>query len=201
MSELDLLREALTNENEAERDGIKYVFMDADTVYRFANNRMKKVSKSLINKALKTKPEKQSENEKRSFEQSENENEQHETKSKKKKINKKQLIIEEEEENEEPEFEPEPKRKIKKMNKTSNKPPQSLPFELSEYYENKYKLEHMTQEMEHLNQKITKLKHYKHLINKLTGGEIEDLPNTTTQQTQPQDNTTNKAINYDIFDF
>ena len=51
--ELQLLAEALNNGSEAEADGVKYVFMDENTVYRFENNRMKKVAAGLIKKANK----------------------------------------------------------------------------------------------------------------------------------------------------
>ena len=53
MSELNLLIECINTEGEAEDGGIKYIYMDADTIYRFENNRMKKISKTLINKARK----------------------------------------------------------------------------------------------------------------------------------------------------
>ena len=51
--ELILLNQCLNSEGEADNGTVKFVYMDDSTVYRFENNRMKKVSKTLINKAKK----------------------------------------------------------------------------------------------------------------------------------------------------
>ena len=60
--------------------------------------------------------------------------------------------------------------------------------DLDTYYSNKHKMEYMEQEMNRLNQKISKLKHYKAIVNKMSYGEIDDLPtsNVTQQQQQQQ---------------
>ena len=52
MSELNLLAECISTEGDAENSaGVKYIYMDPDTIYRFENNRMKKVNKATITKA------------------------------------------------------------------------------------------------------------------------------------------------------
>ena len=54
MSELELLIDVLTNQTESEADGVKYIYMDESTVYRFENNKMKKVSASMLKRARKS---------------------------------------------------------------------------------------------------------------------------------------------------
>ena len=51
--DLQLLVETLQNKQEAEADGVKFIYMDDSTIYRFENNRMKKVSAALLKKANK----------------------------------------------------------------------------------------------------------------------------------------------------
>ena len=206
MSDIQLLRECLNSQSEAESGGVKFVYMDDNTVYRFENNRMKKVSKALINKAKQAdnatkqkrgrKPAKQIiEND-----ESEEENEEEIIKPIKtiKQSKRVKPIIDDEEEQEEEIIKP--TKTIKPTKRTKQPKPDINPanIDLNEYYHNKNKMEFMTQEMERMNKKITKLKQYKSMFNRLNGGEY-DIQDTQPKQTdQPiPDNT--KIINDSLF--
>lgn len=179
--ELQLLAEALNNGSEAEADGVKYVFMDENTVYRFENNRMKKVAAGLIKKANKLikarqqgerveevdddpppkpKPKKKQPKPSRSLETDDDEGEQAD------------------DEESEPDAKP-----IKKINKRLKKEVNSTPtVDLNEYYHTKNKLEFMTLELDRLNNKVSKLKQYKSIVNKITGGEYDQPTQYNEQQ-------------------
>ena len=191
MSELDLLCQAIQTQDTVESGDVKFLYMDENTIYRFQNNKMKPISKTLMNKAKKyiqqqQKPAK--------------------AKKTRQQPKRKTETIEEEEESNEDIEEPnevmteevnetKPMKKTNKLNK-SKQPKKEVvmnefqnPYNISldEYYNNKNRMEFMTREMERMNNKITKLKQYKTIINKLTGGgEIDDLPTQPQQQQQQQ---------------
>ena len=212
MSELDLLCECLSTEGEAEGGGVKFVWMDENTVYRFENNRMKKIGKQLLNKARKeiTKRNKVQQLKEQAADDEDSEDEKPRKKSKKvKKQDREELEDDEmfpkpkkirrniesidddfdEAEDEREENERPSKRGKKQLTKTS-KTSAALPsVDLDEYYDNKHRMEYMTLEITRLNNKIGKLKQYKSIVNKLTGGEIDDLPQSRQQQAPEADET------------
>lgn len=206
MSDIQLLRECLNSQSEAEAGGVKFVYMDDNTVYRFENNRMKKVSKALINKAKSADNATKTKRGRRSTKQimenddmeEEQEQEQEEMIKPIKQVRRaKQIkpIITEEEEQEEM-IKPTKQVRRPKQPKTDINAPN---IDLNEYYHTKNKMEFMTQEMERMNKKITKLKQYKSMFNRLNGGEydIQD----TQQMTQPKQTIPDNAkiINDNLF--
>ena len=208
MSDIQLLRECLNSQSEAEAGGVKFVYMDDNTVYRFENNRMKKVSKALINKAKQadntTKP-KRGRKAKQLIEPDDMEEEQNEedeepikTIKKVKRVKQIKPII-----NDEEEQEPEPIKPIKQPKRPKQIKQDINPanIDLNEYYHNKNKMEFMTQEMERMNKKITKLKQYKSMFNRLNGGEydIQDTQQITQPKQAIPDNTNTKIINDSLF--
>lgn len=206
MSDIQLLRECLNSQSEAEAGGVKFVYMDDNTVYRFENNRMKKVSKALINKAksadntTKTRRGRRSmkqmmENDDMEEEQEQEQEEMIKPIKQVKRAKQPQSIITEEEEQEEI-IKPTKQVRRAKQPKTDINAPN---IDLNEYYHTKNKMEFMTQEMERMNKKITKLKQYKSMFNRLNGGEydIQD----TQQMTQPKQTIPDNAkiINDNLF--
>lgn len=209
MSELDLLCECITTEGEAEGGGVKFIYMDEGTIYRFENNRMKKISKQLINKAKReiTKKQKipqlqqtQQVQQQDDNEDDDNINERKPTKTKRSKKQVKPVVTYDSEEDDddevddEPEPIPQPKatkaRKGRQLRRTLAQENLISPsIDLDEYYSNKHKMEYMTNEINRLNGKIGKLKQYKSIVNKLTGGEIDDLPNSGMNQQMQMQNT------------
>ena len=180
--ELQLLAEALNNGSEAEADGVKYVFMDENTVYRFENNRMKKVAAGLIKKANKLIKTRQ---------QGERVDEVDDDPPPKPKPKKKQpkpsrsLEADDEEGEQADDEESEPDAKpIKKINKRLKKEVNNTTptVDLNEYYHTKNKLEFMTLELDRLNNKVSKLKQYKSIVNKITGGEYDQPAQYNEQQ-------------------
>ena len=217
MADIQLLRECLNSQSEAEAGGVKFVYMDDNTVYRFENNRMKKVSKALINKAKQAdnttktkrgrKPKQLMEIEREDTEEEETE-EIRPTKIVKQAKRAKPVIVADDEEEQENEVlsyaKPEIIKPVKQAKRTKQTKPDINPanIDLNEYYHNKNKMEFMMQEMERMNKKITKLKQYKSMFNRLNGGEydIQD----TQQMTQPTSNKQNapenaKIINDSLF--
>ena len=205
MSELDLLCQAIQTQETVESNGVKFVYMDENTIYRFQNNKMKAISKSLLNKARKAIEQQTSNNSsinKKKRKQS--------TKTKSSKTKQREREIEDstdeedinefnnEEEEEEYEEPVKPIKPIKQSNKQANKQSankklkqtsfnESNSISLDEYYNNKNRMEYMNREMERLTNKITKLKQYKAIVNKITGGgEIDELPTSTTQSSISQ---------------
>ena len=191
MSELNLLIECINTEGEAEAGGVKYIYMDENTVYRFENNRMKKISKTLINKARKasgqtedaesipSKPKKSKP-------------------MKTKKVKQPEPVEEEDTIEEEEVVEPTPPKPVSKPK--SLRRVQRVPdfnafnsnINLDEYYNNKNKMEYMNLEITRLNNKVHKLKQYKAIVNKLTGNEfdIPDSPIAVQQSIQPSSSST-----------
>lgn len=206
--ELQLLAEALNNGSEAEADGVKYVFMDENTVYRFENNRMKKVAAGLIKKANKLIKARQ---------QGERVEEVDDDPPPKPKPKKKQpkpsrcLETDDDEGEQADDEESEPDAKpIKKINKRLKKEVNSTPtVDLNEYYHTKNKLEFMTLELDRLNNKVSKLKQYKSIVNKITGGEYDqpaqyNEPQTlapSPPQAEPQQSANGKRYNDGLFMF
>lgn len=206
--ELQLLAEALNNGSEAEADGVKYVFMDENTVYRFENNRMKKVAAGLIKKANKLNKARQ---------QGERVEEVDDDPPPKPKPKKKQpkpsrcLETDDDEGEQADDEESEPDAKpIKKINKRLKKEVNnSTPtVDLNEYYHTKNKLEFMTLELDRLNNKVSKLKQYKSIVNKITGGEYDQPAQYNEQQAlapppqaEPQQSANGKRYNDGLFMF
>ena len=227
-NEIHLLAEALSTNGEAEAGGVKYIYMDDSTIYRFENNRMKKVSAAMIKKAQKVlstqgnlpndikdkaKPTKKSATKKST------------TKSRKRQV------LDEEEECPEPDVEPneeeednadynppsKPKKQVqspKSTTKSSSKKSSkasvdsSSIVDLNEYYNNKNKMEFMSIEIERLNNKVNKLKQYKSIVNKITGGEFDiTQPQAQSQfivppqqaQQQFEQSSVRRKINDDLF--
>ena len=187
-NDLQLLCNALSTQGEAEGDGVKYIWMDNDTVYRFENNRMKKVSKAMLNKANKL-----------ILQQNSIPGQQPPKKTRGRKAAQQptpqpQPIMGnayDEEEEDEPEPEPEPlpppKPKRTRKPKTPSVPaPTPSTIDLNEYWQVKNKNEYMTNEIDRLNHKVSKLKQYKSIVNKLTGGEYDPVEPPTPMQSQPQ---------------
>ena len=193
MSELELLIDVLNNQTESEADGVKYIYMDESTVYRFENNKMKKVSASMLKRARKSIETLNKQQSKQ-----------------KKPVKPKQQPVEEEsealsrygeeideqeqiDEVEEPIEEPKPiKKQIKR--EPSRKPineTQQQNIDLSEYWQTKARLEYQEQELNRYKSKVDKLKHYKSIVNRLTGGEY-DSSNEYVQPVQQQQQPTSK---------
>lgn len=219
MSELDLLCQAIQTQETVESNGVKFVYMDENTIYRFQNNKMKAISKSLLNKARKAIEQQTSNNSsinKKKRKQS--------TKTKSSKTKQREIedstdeedINEFNNEEEEEEYEEpvKPIKPIKQANKQANKQSankklkqtsfnESNSISLDEYYNNKNRMEYMNREMERLTNKITKLKQYKAIVNKITGGgEIDELPtnsSSTNQSTNQTQYYQQKQINDSLF--
>ena len=82
--------------------------------------------------------------------------------------------------------------------------------DLNEYYNNKNRMEFMQAEMDRLQTKVNKLKQYKTLMNKITGGEYDIQPVQPMyeeqqlppqQQSQPMYTRGGRKINDDLFSF
>ena len=188
-SELEAIGQALSN-GEAEFGTAKFIQMDDDTVYRFENNRMKKVSKTTINKAKKL-AAKLAQSQALGNDGGLDGDEQVSTASSKRtkkqtKKTKKQQIVASDDENEDEmgdesmanesieEDEPIPQPKPRKQTRTKTSRNAIVPdVDLNEYYNMKNKLEYMSQDNERLNQKVKKLRTYKELFNKVSGFEYE----------------------------
>ena len=199
-NELQLLAEAISTNGEAESNGVKYIYMDDSTVYRFENNRMKKVSTTLLKKARtlissqdKPKQQPKAKTSKKSRVKQEQEQEQEQD--------------EPEPEQDEPEQEPEqdeqeqPKRELRSKPKTripkTTNPTSStaVNIDLNEYYNNKNKMEYMMKEMDRLNNKVNKLKQYKSIVNRITGGEYDQ----STPEPTPVSYATTRRVRDDLF--
>ncbi len=207
--ELQLLAEALNNGSEAEADGVKYVFMDENTVYRFENNRMKKVAAGLIKKANKLIKTRQ---------QGERVDEVDDDPPPKPKPKKKQpkpsrsLEVDDDDDEQADDEESEPDAKpIKKITKRLKKEVNTTTptVDLNEYYHTKNKLEFMTLELDRLNNKVSKLKQYKTIVNKITGGEYDQpaqyeqqaLTSQQSAQAESQQSANGKRYNDGLFMF
>lgn len=178
--EFALLSECVRNQSEATDGTVRFIYVDDETIYRFENNKMKKVSKSLINKAKK-------ENEVLSYAKDEK------VKKPKKVKARKVLELTEEEDAEDGDVEqdeqveqvkqakPKPKPKPK-----AEKPEPFHPVDLDEFYSNKHKMEYMNMEIERLSNKVNKLKQYKQIVNKLSGNEWDASNNIQQSQSIQQ---------------
>ena len=207
-NELSLLAEALSTQGEAEQGGVKYIYMDESTVYRFENNRLKKVSGAMIKKANKvlesqgnlpndSKPEKKK------------------GKGSKGKAKKPIPEPEPEEDEDEEESDEEPAPPPKKVKKVKEVPPpkktrvpkvdSSANIDLNEYYNNKNRMEFMSIEIDRLTNKVNKLKQYKNIVNKITNGEFEAPEPQVQYQQTPQYTQSQvpqgRKINDSLFDY
>lgn len=169
--ELNLLADALTTQGEVEDGPVRYIYMDDSTIYRFENNQMKKVTANMIKRAQK-------------LIDNRNANPTAKPKAKAKSRKVPEPVPEpdevEEEEAEDEEVIPEPIKVPKK--KKPQRPRTAVAAEssaanidLNEYYSNKSKMEYMNLELQRLNSKVHKLKQYKSIVSRLTGGEFEAI--------------------------
>ena len=193
MSELNLLIECINTEGEAEAGGVKYIYMDENTVYRFENNRMKKISKTLINKARKASGQTEADEPVPAKAKSKP--------MKTKKVKQPEPAEEEDTVEEEEIIEPTPPKPISKPKSLRRVQHADLSsfnpnINLDEYYNNKNKMEYMNLEITRLNNKVHKLKQYKAIVNKLTGNEfdIPDSPIAVPQSIQQHQPTHNDSL-------
>ena len=98
--------------------------------------------------------------------------------------------------------------KTKKNKLSRTKANVDSPIDLNEYWQVKNKNEYMNNEIERLNNKVNKLKHYKTIVNKLTGGEydpvIPDSSSTISTTQVPataSKNNFSRSINDNLFMF
>ena len=182
--ELILINEVLNNQTEAENNGVKYIYMDENTIYRFENNKMKKISSAMIKRAKKltNKPKKQLTKTNISDDDEENEPIDEPVIKPKKKLTKKQLIDYEnndDDDESEPIDEPviKPKKQLTKKQLIKSTTPNENNIDLNEYWQTKSKLDYQQLELERYKNKVNKLKHYKLIVNKLTGGEYDNTNN------------------------
>lgn len=211
MSELNLLIECINTEGEAEAGGVKYIYMDADTIYRFENNRMKKITKTLINKARKQIQNINNVNQLRDESQDVINKKQKRLAKQKTRV-KQQVINNDNDDNDDDDDndaddvndindinddndtddndnatekvikqkqKPVKSKRVKQTShvSTRNEFDYNPNINLDEYYNNKNKMEYMNLEITRLNNKVDKLKHYKAIVNKLTGNEFDfDIP-------------------------
>lgn len=239
MSELNLLIECINTEGEAENGGVKYIYMDSDTIYRFENNRMKKISKSLINKARKQLSAQNaihqvngSTNDKSTKRKSASKSQSKTTRTSNRdesvdeyyndgenEVDVTESIDEDDRDNVDSsdvdkKMESDEKPRVKKTKSLKSKistplatplttAPYSPNINLDEYYNNKNKMEYMNLEIARLNSKVDKLKHYKAIVNKLTGNEFDlDTSNSVNSQystqsqfiSQPQSKVRNDSL-------
>ena len=232
-NEIDLLCQAIQSQDSVENNGVKFLYMDENTIYRFQNNKMKPISKTLLNKAKKlinqqtqpaetTKPKrgkgKKATRQQQVKEVIESETEESEEDEEMEESEEDEMIINQQSKpskqakqtNKQAKREAlgEASKQASKQAKQTSKQQRNefIPYgeiDLNEYYNNKNRMEFMNREMDRLNQKITKLKQYKHLVNKITGGgEIDDLPSNTQsydQETTQLRATATRQVNDSLF--
>lgn len=186
--DLQLLVETINNKSAAEANGVKFIYMDDNTIYRFENNRMKKVSASLLKKASKLAAQ---DIQQISVNKSEEDNsEQEQTNIPPKRSQRSKKVIQQvDEEYSEDEPEPVSKPKSRTSKRIPKVPTTDIPqVDLNEYWNVKNKNEFMQSELERLNNKVSKLRHYKNIVNRLTGAEYDadiipnNIPATNPQQ-------------------
>ena len=199
--ELQLLINTINNGSESEADGVKYIYMDENTIYRFENNRMKKVSNAMIKKANKIISTEQKKQELANIE-NDNDDEEEIIKTK---VNKRKKVIKQQELSDEDENEDDEAELIKtKVNKKLKKSGiKTDNIDLNEYWQTKTKLEYQEKELERLNNKVNKLRQYKSIVSKITGGEYDNNDNyyQSSQSTQQQLLSQPKKYNDSLFMF
>lgn len=206
-TEIDLLAECISSHGECDRDGVKYMYMDDSTVYRFENNRMKKVSAAMLKRANKLLTSGDNKPNKRSKKQqqhnlvnrtigeganiqttSEEEEELDEPQPAVKKSTKRQAKPLPTDESDDELYQPPPKPRAKPTRIKAPVP--DTPVDIAEYYNTKARMEYMSNELERYKNKVTRLKQYKSIVNKLTGGEYDppyqELPQQPVKQTRQQ---------------
>lgn len=179
--ELQLLCNALASQGESENNGVKFIYMDDSTVYRFENNRMKKVSAAMIKKANKLLATQSSYPNQQQQQQQAEPQPQQPPKSKRKRQQQPQAAEEEEEDDEPVVVKPKRKQRTPAASAAS-----ASTIDLNEYWQVKNKNEYMNQELTRLNNKINKLKQYKQIVNKLTGSEYDPYEQQQPMQQQQQ---------------
>ena len=170
--EIQALAQAL-NSGEAECNGVKFIVMDQDTVYRFENNRMKKVAKTLLNKAKKFVNQAVPPHPGNDFDEEGNvleEKPQPKPRGRKKAQPVQPIPDEPEDDFDEEPVAPPPKPKRSR----AKAQPVAPEIDINDYYNTKNRLEFVQQENERLNGKVKKLKQYKQILNKLSGIEYDD---------------------------
>ena len=205
-SDLQLLVTALQTNGEAEADGVKFIYMDDSTVYRFENNRMKKVSQTMLKKANKLLAQQNA-----IAPASEPSTPKRQRKTKQQQPAPPPPADDEEEEDAEesqpaPPPPPAPKRQRKPKQQPAPQPAMSSNIDLNEYWQVKNRNEYMNSEIERLNHKVSKLKQYKNIVTRLTGGEYDvDVPQQLQpqqqQQQQQQPQYQQRAVNDSLFMF
>ena len=184
-NELQSLCNALSTQGECECDGVKFIYMDDNTVYRFENNRMKKVSATMLKKANKLIASQQS-----------YPNQPTPTPPAKRKS---KIIQQDEEEdnddndndndNDIPTPIPTPTKQTKKrksIKPTSIASTPAYDIDLNEYWQVKNRNEYMNNEIARLNNKVNKLKQYKQIVNKITGNEYDAyIPDQRIERNEP----------------
>lgn len=195
--DLQLLVDTLQNKQEAEADGVKFIYMDDSTIYRFENNRMKKVSAALIKKANKY-----IQNEALDPEANENITTAKQaaklkptrtttrSRAKQQPNNVSEDDVSDNVSDNEAEAEVIPqivKPKRTTTRKASKVVNAAQDIDLNEYWNTKTRNDYLQQELERLNNKVSKLKHYKNIVNRLTGAEYDvDMQYPQQQQSQQQ---------------
>ena len=202
--DLQLLVEAINNKAEAEAGGVKFIYMDDNTIYRFENNRMKKVSAALLKKASKLAAQDiQQVNVSNPLDNAEEQVPQQASTPKRSQRSKKVVQPADEEYSDD---EPEPVVK-KRTRKAAKVIPADVPqVDLNEYWNVKNRNEFMQSELERLNNKVSKLRHYKNIVNRLTGAEYDadiipaqvpaQVPNNIPQQQLQQPSAQQVYDNY-----
>lgn len=211
-SDLQLLVTALQTNGEAESDGVKFIYMDDSTVYRFENNRMKKVSQAMLKKANKLLAQQNSIAPTSTSTSAPTSAPKRQRKSKQQQPPQPVQDVDDEEEEAEDEAPapppppPAPKRQRKpKQQQPAPAAAMSSNIDLNEYWQVKNRNEYMNSEIERLNHKVSKLKQYKNIVTRLTGGEYDvDVPQQLQpqqQQQQQQPQYQQRAINDSLFMF
>ena len=194
-SELQSLCNALSTQGESEADGVKFIYMDDNTVYRFENNRMKKVSATMIKKANKLIASQNS------YPNQQPATPQQPTRKRKQQPQlqpqQSQLQLPQQADDDEYDddeevattpipVQPAKKSRRKNNNATANaNASNASTIDLNEYWQVKNRNEYMNAEITRLNNKVNKLKQYKQIVNKITGNEYDAyIPDQQPMQQQ-----------------
>lgn len=187
--ELQLINEVLNNKNQIEEDGVKYIYVSDTDIYRCDNNGMKKLSATVLKRALKLNQPKKAPTRRTGKQQQQ--------------IPQSEDVLDDEEgipTNEESEQveTPEPEPEIKPKQTQSRRKARSegverkndmkfnnYDIDLNEYYNTKNRMEFMSQELERYKNKVNKLKQYKNIVARINCGEYNPQYEEITEQ-QPQ---------------
>ena len=200
--ELQLINEVLSNKNQIEEDGVKYIYVSDTDIYRCDNNGMKKLSATVLKRALKlNQPKKTTATRKKAQQAPQPEDMDDEE------------VVPNNEESEQPEIpEPEPEIKVnkpqsKRKAKSEGVERKNYDIDLNEYYNTKNRMEFMSQELERYQNKVNKLKQYKNIVARINCGEynpqyeeMAEQPQQAQQQQQIQQQP-RRGRNDDLFMF